>query len=160
LISHDSIVPPIRELVGGQARLFRADALMKPPVVGSVKGVHQDSPYWPIRPMSLWSCWIPFDDATVDNGCLTVISGSHRGGGREHVAVENDYVIPPEQYGVEELLPVPMERGTAIFFHSLLIHGSLANHSGLPRRAVTMSYFGPGHRDVTAGEPRNYPLVG
>ena len=160
LISREDVLAHIRALVGSPPRLFRADALMKPAAVGSAKGVHQDSPYWPIEPMSLWSCWIPFDDATLDNGCLVVVPGSHRDGPAPHASTEDDYVIPAEHYSPDQLVPVPMKQGTAIFFHSLLVHGSAANTSGTPRRAVTMSYLGPDHGYTgDAAEPA-YPVVG
>jgi phytanoyl-CoA hydroxylase len=111
LIQRDDITNRLRPLIGSELRLFRADALMKPPAVGSEKGVHQDSPYWPIQPMSLWSCWIPFDDATIENGCMMVIPGSHQIGPQRHVH-EDDYVIPTDDYDVDALRAVPM-RGVA-----------------------------------------------
>lgn len=160
LISRPAIIERIRSLVGDPVQLFRADALMKPPAVGSQKGVHQDSPYWPVEPMSLWSCWVPFDDATLDNGCLTVVPGSHLAGGLPHVSADHDYVIPTEHYPAADLVSVPMERGTGIFFHSLLVHGSAANRSGSPRRAVTMSYLGPEHHYAGTGTAPAYPVVG
>jgi phytanoyl-CoA hydroxylase len=160
LISHPSVVARMHALLGAPLHLFRADALMKPAAVGSQKGVHQDSPYWPIAPMSLWSCWVPFDDATTENGCLVVAPGSHRAGPAPHVSTQDDFVIPTEHYDHAGLVDVPMRRGTGLFFHSLLIHGSAANTSGLPRRAVTMSYFGPEHRYAGEGDAPAYPRIG
>ncbi|MGW0229922.1 phytanoyl-CoA dioxygenase family protein [Actinopolymorpha singaporensis] len=159
LITSEKVLRFVRSLVGGPPRLFRATALMKPAAVGSEKGQHQDSPYWPIEPMSLWSCWIPFDDATMDNGCLTVIPGSHRHGALPHVQTRDDFVVPAEHYDPSALVPVPMRRGSALFFHSLLLHGSAANTSGNPRRAVTMSYLGPGHRYTGTPPAPEYPVV-
>lgn len=159
LIADPRITIQMRALLGDRLRLYRADALMKPAAVGSAKGVHQDSPYWPIQPMSLWSCWIPFDDATIENGCMMVIPGSHRGGALPHVSEHGDYVIPLEDYDGDALIPVPMKRGTGLFFHSLLVHGTAANRSGNPRRAVTMSYFGAEHRDVKSGTVASYPAI-
>jgi phytanoyl-CoA hydroxylase len=160
LISRPSVTTCLQALLGAPLRLFRADALMKPAAVGSQKGVHQDSPYWPIEPMSLWSCWVPFDDATTDNGCLVVAPGSHRTGPAPHVSTQDDFVIPAGHHDPAGLVEVPMSRGTGLFFHSLLVHGSAANTSGLPRRAVTMSYFGPGHRYSGEGDPPSYPPIG
>ncbi|MEM7029216.1 MAG: phytanoyl-CoA dioxygenase family protein, partial [Chloroflexota bacterium] len=62
---------------GPDIKMFRNALLMKPPEVGSQKGMHQDSPYWPIEPMELCSCWFPLDDATLENGCMAVITGGH-----------------------------------------------------------------------------------
>lgn len=160
LISSEAVSGRLHELVGAPLRLFRADALMKPAQVGSEKGVHQDAPYWPISPMSMWSCWIPFDDATIDNGCLMVVPGSHRDGPRPHEHAGDDFVIPSEHYDIDAMVAVPMKRGTGLFFHSLLLHGSAANISGEPRRAVTMSYMGPEHRYTGQETAPDYPVVG
>ena len=122
-------------------KLFRTDVLMKPAGVGSAKGMHQDSPYWPIEPMALWSCWMPFDPATLENGCMTAIPGSHKRGPLPHVHVTNDYIIPEEHYDYQEVVPTPMRPGSGLFFHSLALHCTAENRSAMPRRAITMSYM-------------------
>lgn len=49
---------------------------------------HQDEYFIPSRDRSLTAAWIALDDATVENGCLWVIAGSHARGiifpDREH----------------------------------------------------------------------------
>jgi|DewCreStandDraft_1066081.scaffolds.fasta_scaffold00313_33 ectoine hydroxylase-related dioxygenase (phytanoyl-CoA dioxygenase family) len=146
LILHPQIVRLMQELMSPNLKLFRADVLMKPPAVGSAKGVHQDSPYWPIEPMQLWSCWMPFDPATLENGCMMAIPGSHKRGALPHVHVQDDYVIPEQYYDPKELVPIPMKPGSGLFFHSLLIHGTAENRSQMPRRAITMSYMAAEYR--------------
>ncbi|TWD84576.1 phytanoyl-CoA dioxygenase PhyH [Kribbella amoyensis] len=159
LITRPSVVGRIQSILGEQLWLYRADALMKPGKVGSEKGFHQDSPYWPIQPMSLWSCWLPLDDATIENGCMLVVPGSHAGGGLPHESTLDDYVIPESHYDLDAVVPVPMRRGSGLFFHSLVVHATAANTSGKSRRAITMSYFGAEHRHVGAEEPPEYPVV-
>ena len=41
---------------------------------------HQDEDFIPTRDRSLTAAWIALDDATIDNGCLWAIPGSHRPG--------------------------------------------------------------------------------
>ena len=41
---------------------------------------HQDEFFIPTRDRSLTAVWIALDDATVENGCLWVLPGSHRRG--------------------------------------------------------------------------------
>ena len=159
LICDPAVIRYVAALIGTPIRLFRADALMKPAEVGSEKGVHQDAPYWPVAPMSMWSIWTSFDPATLDNGCLTVLPGSHRGGPLPHVQTQDDFVVAPQHYDAADLVPLPMAPGDVLFFQSLLVHGSAANVSGQPRRAVTVSYLGPDHSYNGAGEPPRYPTV-
>lgn len=141
LAHHSSIVAMMQELMSPNLKLFRADVLMKPAGVGSAKGMHQDSPYWPIEPMALWSCWMPFDPSLLENGCMTAIPGSHQRGALPHAHVTDDYVIPEEHYEPTAVLPIEMAPGSGLFFHSLLLHGTAENRSAKPRRAITMSYM-------------------
>lgn len=159
MITRPEVVERIQAVLGDQLWLFRADALMKPGKVGSEKGFHQDSPYWPIQPMSLWSCWMPLDDATLDNGCMLVVPGSHTRGGLPHEHTQDDYVIPAEHYDLDAVVPVPMRRGSGLFFHSLVVHGTAANTSGRSRRAITMSYFGAEHAHTGDAPRPDYPVV-
>jgi ectoine hydroxylase-related dioxygenase (phytanoyl-CoA dioxygenase family) len=110
--------------------------------------------------MSLWSCWVPFDDATVENGCMMVVPGSHRCGPCPHEHTQDDYVIPESQYDVAAVKSVPMPRGAGLFFHSLLIHRTAPNSSGHPRRAITMSYMSGKHRYNGKQPEPEYPSIG
>jgi phytanoyl-CoA hydroxylase len=153
LVLHPTVVRIMQELMSPNLKLFRADVLMKPAGVGSAKGMHQDSPYWPIEPMALWSCWMPFDPAMEENGCMTAIPGSHKLGGLPHVHVTDDYVVPAEHYDGSRIAALPMKPGSGLFFHSLLLHGTAANRSPQPRRAITMSYMAAEYR-YTGEKPK------
>jgi ectoine hydroxylase-related dioxygenase (phytanoyl-CoA dioxygenase family) len=141
LVRRPSIVAIMQELIGPDLLLYRADVLMKPAGVGSAKGMHQDAPYWPIEPMAQWSCWLPFDPATLENGCMTAIPGTHHQGALPHVHVTDDYVVPAERYDAGAIVALPMAPGSGLFFHGLVLHGTAANRSTQPRRAVTMTYM-------------------
>jgi phytanoyl-CoA hydroxylase len=151
LARHLTVVALLRELIGPNLKLYRADVLMKPAGVGSAKGLHQDSPYWPIEPMALWSCWLAFDPATLENGCMTAIPGSHKGGPLPHSHVDDDYTIPSEYYSGAKVVALPMRPGSGLFFHSLLMHGTAENRSTQPRRAIAMTYMAAEYRYT--GEP-------
>jgi phytanoyl-CoA hydroxylase len=116
LVLKPQLVEAMHLTLGPNLKLFRADFLMKPPRVGSAKGVPQDAPYWPLDPYESASCWIALDNATLANGCMTVIPGSHRRGALPHVRVTDDFVIPVEQYREADLVPVEMKAGTGLVF--------------------------------------------
>ena len=153
LVTDPTIVGAMQQLMGPDLKLFRGDVLMKPPLVGSAKGMHQDSPYWPIEPMALWSCWMPFEAATEENGCMMAIPGSHRRGPLPHVSVTDDYVVTQEHYDAGEVVSVPMGPGDGLLFHSLLLHETSENRSESARRAITMSYMSAGYT-YTGEEPK------
>ena len=107
----DGIVDIINHLIGQHLHLYRSGALLKPPEVGSEKGAHQDAPYWPFQPSEQVSVWIPLDDATPENGCMSVVPGGHLEGALPHVETEDDYVIDPDHYDKTDLVEVPMDAG-------------------------------------------------
>ena len=158
---HPNIVSVLSRILGPDIKMFRNAVLLKAPGVGSAKGMHQDSPYWPIRPMELCSCWFAIDEATVENGCMGVIAGAHRDGALPHVHVTDDYVIPPEHYDAAANTLAPIPAGAGLFFHSLLPHATGPNRSDKWRRAIALSYMSARftHTDP-AGGPVYFPIAG
>ncbi len=139
--TNDNIVGIIEQIVGPDIKMFRNHMLLKPPSVGSAKGMHQDSPYWPIAPMSLCSCWFALDDATEENGCMGVLPRWHKKGPLPHVHVTDDFVIDPDAYDPGGMLMAPVKAGGGLFFHSLAPHYTAPNRSSRWRRAIALSYM-------------------
>jgi phytanoyl-CoA hydroxylase len=109
---------------------------------------HQDEFFIPSRDRSLTAVWIALDDATVENGCLWVLPGSHQRGviypAREQSDPRFDctteaYDFP---YSDEQSIPVEIPAGTALIFNGYLLHRSLQN-SGRHgyRRALANHYM-------------------
>lgn len=140
LAKHPLILGRVHDLLGPPLKMFRDALMMKPPRVGSEKPYHQDSAYWPIEPMDLCSVWIALDDATLENGCMRVLPGSHRHGLIEHKPIR-DFQVDESQLDLSNEVAVPLHRGGALFFHSLLLHATSDNLSDKPRRAMIVSYM-------------------
>lgn len=158
---HPNIRGVLTSLLGPDLKMFRNALLLKPPSVGSAKGMHQDSPYWPIRPMELCSCWFPLDDATPENGCMAVLAGGHKRGPLPHVHVQDDYVVDETSYDEADKEMLPMKAGDGLFFHSLLPHYTAPNRSSNWRRAIALSYMSS--RSTYTGEgdgPEYFPVQG
>ncbi|GAA1489691.1 phytanoyl-CoA dioxygenase family protein [Brachybacterium sacelli] len=109
---------------------------------------HQDEYFIPTRDRSLTASWIALDDATIENGCLWVLPGSHRRGilypDREQFDPAFDCSIEAYDFPWDESDAVPVEipAGSAIIFNGYLLHRSLQN-SGRHgyRRALTNHYM-------------------
>ena len=113
---------------------------------------HQDYTFWDhVGPADLGTCWIALDDATVDNGCMHVIPGSHLWPmryDREDAVVDDPHWLL-RQEGIPagaDLTPVPCEvpAGHCHFHHCKTFHGSYGNSTGNPRRSYIMHLM-PGH---------------
>lgn len=134
------------QLMGQSFRLFHDQLFCKPPLHGGVVAWHQDFSYWTFtRPMHHLTCWIGLDNATKENGCLYYVPGSHNWGllpitglTGDMVAIKN--VLSEQQLEVfEHKVANELPRGYASFHHPLMIHGSYANYSERPRRAVVIN---------------------
>ncbi len=136
----EKLVNVIRDLLGPDLLLFRDILMMKPAKIGSKMPWHQDSNYWPIRPTDLCSVWTALDEATLENGCMRVVPGSHK----------LDLITPKqqgatflldEQIDFNRVVDVPLKPGSSLFFHSRLLHGSEPNRSDKSRRAFITSFM-------------------
>lgn len=140
--------------LGYPVRLFRDALMWKPARVGSAKPYHQDSAYWSIAPMTLCSVWVALEDATLENGCMRVIPGSHTQGVIEHHHLE-DFMVTDEQVDLAREVALELPKGSALFFHSLLLHATSPNRSERSRRAMILSCMGP--EQVWTGKPEEEP---
>jgi ectoine hydroxylase-related dioxygenase (phytanoyl-CoA dioxygenase family) len=151
--SHPRILAVIRDLLGPDIKLYGDQLFMKPPHIGSRKEYHQDSNSWKaIEPYDLVSCWAALDDATEENGCLRVLPGSHKWGllGKEKERTLERRAL---EEGIPEEVAVPLRAGDCSFHHSLLLHCSAPNTSGLRRRGYATHYMSARCRYV--GDPTN-----
>lgn len=108
---------------------------------------HQDETHIPTRDRSLTAIWIALDDATVENGCLWVIPGSHRDGVLYPVRDQNDdrFDCTQEAYGFGDLdqnaVSVEVPAGSAVVFNGYLLHRSLPNTSRHGMRRALVNHY-------------------
>ena len=65
-------------VLGDDIVMWGCQIFCKPGSDGMEVPMHQDGQYWPIRPLATCTAWLAIDDSDRENGCLTVIPGSHR----------------------------------------------------------------------------------
>ncbi|MBI3832005.1 MAG: phytanoyl-CoA dioxygenase family protein [Planctomycetes bacterium] len=137
-----AILDCVAQLTGNAARilLYSDQAFLKPAFHGTEKPLHQDNSYFKVEPMDGGvTCWMAIDDATVENGCMNYIPGSHKLGLVPHKAIKDTPHLTPEgTFGAE--VPVPIPAGACIFHHLLSLHSSKANNSPKSRRAWALHY--------------------
>jgi hypothetical protein len=134
----DLVVP----LIGGDVRLYWEQAVTKPPRARTELPWHQDNGYAPTDPAEYATCWLALTDATVDNGCIWVLPGSHRRGPIRHRMADRTFRTGYE--GAETGLAAPVPRGAVLVFSSLLFHRSGPNVTDEYRRSWILQYC-PAH---------------
>ena len=96
------------------------------------------------------TAWLAITDATLENGCLQVVPGSHKSGMKLHCP-KPQLGIPTRFFDQKTAVPLPVKAGGVILFHPLTIHGSLENHSQHFRWSFDLRYN-------VSGDPTGRPM--
>ena len=164
LLSHPHVVQTVTALLGPDVKLLNDQMLCKPARYGSAKPYHQDSPYWPIAPMELLTMWIALDHATLENGCLRYLRGSHKNGPLEHDEKLGHHRLPQGWQDLPnspEEVAVPIPAGSAICHHSLVLHQTLPNTSWNRRRGLSVVFMRANSRwTAPTPAPKFYQVAG
>jgi ectoine hydroxylase-related dioxygenase (phytanoyl-CoA dioxygenase family) len=150
--AHDSrLLDPCKDVVGADdVILFTEKLNLKRARDGGPIVLHQDFPYWKdLTPIAsrVATAMLFLDDATLENGCLEVVPGSHREGLQQRRNVEGfgSLEMDPERYDESRLVALEVSAGAVAFFGPFLVHRSKPNTSGDDRRALLYSYQPPGN---------------
>jgi phytanoyl-CoA hydroxylase len=132
-----------RDIGLAEAQLWQSMYIFKQPGIGGEVRWHQDATFFDTTPISVTTFWFALEDATIDNGCLWVEPGGHRGPLRERF-VRNGDAISMEKLDAtpwpDDSVAVPLEAaaGSLVCFHGLLPHYSAPNRSPASRHAYTL----------------------
>jgi phytanoyl-CoA hydroxylase len=160
-----AIVDVLTGVIGPNVKLVQSMLFIKSEDMPG-QAWHQDESHIPTRDRSLTGVWIALDDATVENGCLWVLPGSHRRGVLYPVEDSTDprFDGTPQARGFphrdEDAVPVELPAGAALVFDGHLLHRSLPNtgRRGLRRALVNhymsaeslLPWFAPAGEDTMA----------
>ncbi|GGD82171.1 phytanoyl-CoA dioxygenase family protein [Paenibacillus nasutitermitis] len=175
-------------LIGPDVYAVQSMMFLNPPGRGG-QGWHQDSCYIRTHPDTLVGAWIALEDADEENGCLWVVPGSNHepvyppegmGGGNVHAldafgdlnAVQNVSHLDDEVNTLSRVvakyppaIPVPLQAGDVLFFHSHLFHRSFPNRTeDRYRRSYVCHYCNarswvPWDHDSFEGDSGNYRQI-
>ena len=127
-------------------RIWHDQALYKPPF-GNPTGWHLDNPYWSFSSRDSLSIWVALDDATLSNGCLYYVPGSHKTATWQNAGIGQNqsdlFKLYPSWRDIETVA-CPCPAGSAVFHNGLCAHGAGANMTNKPRRAMTCAYMPDG----------------
>lgn len=123
--------------------------MAKEPFIGGIVKPHQDSTYLYTEPQSTIAAWLALSDATLDNGCLWGVLGSHKGPLCEVLKTNDDRSdtfietrgekLP--SFDPELFTTLPVKKGDVVIFDGNFIHYSAKNTSPHARPAITFHYI-------------------
>jgi hypothetical protein len=146
LVRHPAILDPVEDILGPNLLAWTTSFFIKEARDPAFVSWHQDATYWGLSAPDVITAWVAFTDATVDNGAMRMVPGSHgeqlahrdtfapdnllsRG---QEIAVEVD-----DARGVDVLL----RAGEMSLHHVRMVHGSPPNRSGDRRIGLAIRYI-------------------
>lgn len=162
LIRDPRILDPIAALIGPNLKLILCQGLYKPPHTGGAIDWHQDDYYFRVnKENAVASCWLTFDQATVDSGCMWVLPGAHTQLW-DHESLESPgyRMLDADE---SKATPLELAAGQIMFHHGATPHRTLPNTTDHPRRALAIHYMDATARTLggnrEAEPPENMPIV-
>lgn len=150
VLKNTKLLNIIEKLIDGKASGIQTQFFFGKP---GTKGfsIHQDNFFVEAQPAaSFVTTWLALTDVTIENGTIFLYPGAHKEGqlpvrkldkvigiGQEYNANNEETVIP------EKYKPVIVEvpKGTLVFLHSLVPHGSYDNVSASQWRQVMLNNY-------------------
>jgi hypothetical protein len=148
LIMHPALLAMIASLVGSD-EVVASPYRIRPKLPNFGRGVvpwHQDSGYLSghCDQHLIITCWVPFVDASAENGCMEILPRAHRGrvaphhtGGNADFLVIKDEDLPVDP---RRAITAACPKGGAVFMTNRTPHCSTPNNSDHIRWSVDLRY--------------------
>lgn len=145
-VKDDRILDVVESIIGPDIQTLHTMLINKPPNVDGRHPLHQDLVYFGFRPADkIVAAQTALEPMTRENGCLSVVPGSHDRGLIDHETLPwegaNAGYWGAKGVGAHpDRVHVELEPGDTLFFHPVLLHGSGRNRSQGFRRAISGHY--------------------
>ena len=151
-INNEVLCDILEDILGPNVDCFLSQFIFKNPGAWG-QPWHQDSSYFPFDREPQVGAWLATSEATLENGCLVILPGSHKEHLHEHLPDDRK----GSNYGYTEIkdhdfsqeTPMTLNTGDLLLFHSFLMHKSYDNNSQARRTAMVYHFaetgtdFGP-----------------
>ena len=171
---HPNVLKIVSQLIGPDLTTNGNKLNLKLAGVGSPVEWHQDWAFYPHTNDDLLAVGIAMDDSTLENGCLMVIPGSHRGPVLDHHQ-DGLFIgaVTEPGFKADHALPITLKAGGISIHHARTLHGSAPNLSTRTRRLLLFQYCAadawpllPGDKpwetymtNLVQGQPVNVPRL-
>ena len=148
------LVDRIASLIGPDLLIWRSNFQIKQPLAEATGDEqrytevpwHQDGAYFDLRPPVWVSAWIAVTEATLDNGCLQVVRGSHTST-FDHDVDSTPSLVPPGRpdrgHRSRRHPGLRAGAGQFVLFSENALHGSGPNRTSDPRIGLSPRVMPP-----------------
>ena len=164
LATHPSVLDSVEKIIGQDILIQAADIFVKPPKGVKKINWHQDANYWGLDPFELVTGWIALTDATIENGCMRYMPGTHKQNKIKHIETyaEDSALTRGQEISIEideeKSIPVLLKAGQIALHHCLTAHASAPNATEDYRIGMAVRYI-PCHVRQSSGPPMSTILV-
>lgn len=136
--------------------------MTKHPGYSSATLWHQDIRYWSFDRPDLVSVWFALGPETVENGALRVIPGTHRLD-LDRGRLDRGLFLRPDLAENASLIasavPLELEIGDVVFFHSRLFHAAGRNDSNDVKLSLVFTYHDADNHPIPGTRSAQYPSI-
>jgi Phytanoyl-CoA dioxygenase (PhyH) len=157
LVRHPRLIDAVSQIIGPDILVWSCGFFIKEPGSKSYVSWHQDLNYWGLDGDQEVTAWYALTPATVENGCMRFVAGSHRQKDVPHVDsfAKDNLLTRGQEIAVEvdeaNAVNVLLRAGQASFHHGHIFHASAANTTPARRLGVAIRYIAPSMKQ-TSGE--------
>jgi len=150
---HPKVIEVVAGLIGSPVIQHLDQIFLKPAHLGSPTNWHQDNAYFKIEdPLRGTAMWVAIHEATVANGTIRFIPGSHREQYEHSRDPDSDHHIrcyPPEEHAISIELPA----GGAAFFCYGTAHATGPNRTEEDRAGLAIHFLNSDYAKPELIEP-------
>lgn len=142
-VSYKREMAEVAQAIGMRDPLVvQSQYIFKQPRIGGKVVAHQDSTFIYTDPPSCIGFWMALEDATLDNGCLMAIPGSHKA-----TLARQRFIRNPDgqstrfigekarEWDLSQMVPLEAKSGSLVLLHGASVHMSQENRSPSSRHA-------------------------
>ena len=143
-----NILDAVESLIGRNILICGTTLFIKNPNEKGFVSFHQDAKYIGLEPHNWVTAWVAITDANEKNGCMRMLSGSHKDNLKHHEQkFDKNNLLTRGQtitdVPLDKTDPVILEAGQMSLHHPTIVHGSGLNNSNDRRIGfVIQSYIG------------------
>jgi ectoine hydroxylase-related dioxygenase (phytanoyl-CoA dioxygenase family) len=143
IMRSQKVLDAVEDLIGTGVRFQASKLNMKSAEFGSPVEWHQDIAFYPHSNDDLLAAGVALDDCTLENGCMLMVPGSHKGPVLDH---HQDGIFVGAidatrgDVDLSRAVPVPVKAGGMSLHHVRTLHGSAPNTSSQPRRLLLFQF--------------------
>ena len=155
VIRHPRLVEAVSRIIGPDVLLWGSGLFIKEPSSKSYVSWHQDLNYWGLDGDQEVTAWLALTPATLENGCMRFVAGSHDKKVVPHVDsfAQDNLLTRGQEIAVEvdeaRAVDVVLRAGETSFHHGHVFHASGPNRTHSRRIGAALRYIAPSMKQTS-----------